>query len=318
MRRERVLLDPEGARAKRVLTSNSSSAFFPAAVGVGERILGALADGPDYPSQIARELDVYHQTVYYHIRKLVAAGLVRKAGTKLVRGGSADLYTLATDGYAVEFDVRGESFQGLAQATRPRALARFLHEFVSSGELNGWLVVGSPEPHGPNKTEGRDAHYAVQLGFAIGQFVRLPSTFPVKLDVELRNEKLERSNLLIIGGPRTNLTSAELNSRLPVRFSEANFWGSIVDEAGKEYVSEWDALIVKVKNPWNPETICVLAAGLSGAATKAAIIGMTNFSDQLFDRYQGGEYAIVLRGTDLDSDGKVDSVEVLHRAKRQG
>ncbi len=316
MRRERVLLDPDKARAKRVLTSDSPSAFFPAAVGVGDRILVALADGPDYPSHIARELDVYHQTVYYHIRKLEAAGLVRKVGTKLVRGGSADLYTLATDGYAVEFDVKGESFQGLAPASRSRALAMFLQEFVSSGQLDGWIVVGSPEPHGPNKTEGRDAHYAIQLGFAMGQFVRLPSTFPVKLDVELRNEKLERSNLLIIGGPRTNLTASELNSWLPIRFSEANFWGSIVDETGRQYVSEREALVVKVKNPWNPERVCVVAAGLSGAATKAAIIGMTNYADQLFDRYQDGEYAMALRGIDLDSDGKVDSVEVLHRAKR--
>ncbi len=315
MRRERILLDPQKARAKRVLVSDSPSAFFPAAVGVGDRILGALADGPDYPSRIARELKVYHQTVYYHIRKLETAGLVRKVGTKFIRGGSADLYTLATDGYAVEFDVKGESFQGLAPASRSRALARFLQEFVSSGELDGWLVVGSPEPHGPNKTEGRDAHYAVQLGFAMGHFVRLPSTFPVKLDVELRNEKLERSNLLVIGGPRTNLTSAELNSWLPVRFSEENFWGSIVDGDGRQYVAEWDALIVKARNPWNSEKVCVLAAGLSGAATKAAIIGMTNYSDQVFEKYQDGDFALVLRGTDLDSDGKVDNVEVLHRAK---
>ena len=313
MSRERVLLDPERLSSKRVLSADHPSAFFPAAVGVGDRILGALADGPDYPARIARELNVYHQTVYYHVRKLERAGLIKKVGSATVRGGSADLYALAADGYAVEFSVKGERFEGISSASRPRALTKFLGEFVSEGELDGWIVVGSPDPHGPNRTQGRDAHYAVQLGFALGQFVKLPSQFPVKLDVDLKNEKLERSNLLIIGGPRTNLVASELNRHLPIRFSEESFWGSIIDEGGRRYLSEWEAIVAKVRNPWNPSRVCVVAAGLSGTATKAAIIGMTNFADHVLEGYSQGDFAVVLRGTDLDGDGKVDSVDVLHR-----
>jgi DNA-binding transcriptional ArsR family regulator len=316
MRRERVLLDPERSKAKRVLTTDDPSDFFPAATGTGHRILGCLVGGPDYPSHIARKLNVYHQTVYYHIKKLERAGLVKKVGRKVVRGGSADLYALASDGYAVEFDVKSETFEGVASASRSRALGRFLSEFIAGGELDGWIVVGSPEPHGPNRTQGRDAHYAIQLGFALGQFVRLPTKFPVKLDVDLKNERLERTNLLIIGGPRTNLVASEVNPHLPVRFSEESFWGSIVDEEGRRYLSDRDAIIVKTKNPWNAASSCVVVAGLSGAATKAAIIGLTNFADQVLEGYRQGDYAIVLRGTDLDGDGKVDSVEVLHRTKK--
>jgi len=316
MRRERVLLDSERSKAKHVLTSEHSSSFFPAAAGVGDRIIGCLAKGPDYPSHIARELKVYHQTVYYHIRKLEKAGLVKKVGRKVVRGGSAGLYALATDGYAVEFDVPGESFEAGATASRSRALGRFLEEFISGGELDGWIVVGSPEPHGPNRTQGRDAHYAVQLGFALGQFVKLPGKFPVKLDVDLKNEKMEGSNLLIIGGPRTNLVASEVNKRLPVHFSEESFWGSIVDDEGRLYLSDRDAIIVKAKNPWNDRHVCVVIAGLSGAATKAAVIGLTNFAEQVLEGYRQGDFAVVLRGIDLDGDGKVDSVEILHRMKR--
>jgi DNA-binding transcriptional ArsR family regulator len=314
MRRDRVLLDPEEAKAKRVLTSETASAFYPAAAGMGEKIIEALSKAPSYPSEIARELNVYHQTVYYHIRKLEKAGLVKKVGRKVVRGGSADLYALAADGYAVEFGVKGEPFEGLAAASRSRGLSQFVEEFVEKREFDGWIVVGSPEPHGPNRTQGRDGHYAVQLGFALGQYVRLPRKFPVKLDVDLKNEKLEKSNLIMIGGPRTNLISLELNRHLPVRFSEESFWGSIVDEDGRRYLSEKEGVIVKARNPWNKDKVCILAAGLSGAATKAAIMGMTNFADHVFEGYGGGDLSIVLRGTDLDGDGKVDSVEVLHRA----
>lgn len=316
MHKEKILLDPSRSLAKRVLSSADPSSFFPAATGVGGRILASLARGPSYPSLIARELDVYHQTVYYHMRKLEQAGLVRRVGTKMVRGGSADLYALASDGYAIEFDVKGERFDGLTRAARSRGLGRFAAEFVSRGEFDGWIVVGSPEPHGPNMTQGRDGHYAIQLGFALGHFVRLPESFPVKLDVDLKNERQERSNLLIVGGPRTNIVSAEVNSHLPFRFSEGAFWGSITDGGGKKYHSEREGLIAKVRNPWDGNRCCVVAAGLSGAGTKAAIIAMTNSADKVFEGYEGGDYAAVVRGMDLDGDGKVDSVEVLESTLR--
>jgi len=312
--KEKVLLDPKGgSAAKWVMSSGDASGFFPAAAGLGAKILEHLAKGPSYPSSIARELGVYHQSVYYHMRKLEQAGLVKKVGKRVVRGGSADLYSLASDGYAVEFDVKGHPFEGPAPVARSRGLGRFLEEFVRESEFDGWVVVGSPEPHGPNRTQGRDGHYAIQLGFALGHFVRLPEAFPVKLDVDIKNEKLERSNLIIVGGPRTNIVAAEVNDRLPVRFSGESFWGSMVDEGGTRYLSEREGLIAKIRNPWDESKWCVVAAGLSGAGTKAAIIGMTNFADQVLEGYGGGEYAVVIRGVDLNGDGKVDSVEVLHR-----
>ena len=312
MRKENLLLDKDGATSRRVSVSDDPSSFFPAATGMGNSILRLLSKGPSYPTEIARELGVYHQAVYYHVRKLERAGLVKRVGQKVVRGGRADLYELAVDGFAVEFPVKAERFTGASVATRSPRLGRFLREFVSSGTFDGWIVVGSPEPHGPSRTQGRDGHYAIQLGFALGQFVMLPRSFPVKLDVDLANERLESSNLILVGGPRTNIISARINSHLPVRFSEEGFWGSIIDEGGSKYLSEWEALIAKVRNPWDKEKCCVVAAGLSGTGTKAAIIGLTNFADRVLEGYTGGDYAVVLRGSDLDGDGKVDSVEVLH------
>ena len=67
----------------------------------------------------------------------------------------------------------------------------------------------------------------------------------------------------------------------------------------------------KVQNPWDRTKVCVVIAGLTGAATKAGIIGACNFADVLFQRYRSGEYAALVRGADRDGDGKVDSVDVL-------
>ncbi len=316
MRKEKVLVDPHqrDGRAKTVIADTDPSDFFPAAAGLGHKILRLLAKGPNYPSSIARELKLYHQAVYYHMKRLERAGLVKRVSQRTVRGGKAQLYALASDGYAIEFDVKGEEYAAPSTLSRSGRLGRFLKEFISEeGQLDGWIVVGSPEAHGPNRTQGRDGHYAIQLGFALGQFVRLPRTFPVKLDVDLKAEKLQGSNLLVVGGPRTNVISAELNAHMPVRFSEESFFGAIVDASGRRYMSEFDSVLTKIRNPWDPSKVCVVAAGLSGAATKAAVIGLTNMAEQVLAGYseERGEFAVVLHGLDLDGDGKVDSVEIL-------
>ena len=260
---------------------------------------------------MARALGTHHQTVYYHIGRLEKAGLITRVRSEQIRGGEANLFALASDGYAVEFPVKGEQMPSLKSSGRSRALGRFFREFIASGEFDGWLVVGSPLQHGEAGTQARDGHYAVQLGFALGQFVSLPSKFPVKLDVDLRAEKLLASNLVVVGGPRTNVVAEELNAHLPVRFSQAGFWSTIVDENGRSYGSELDCIVEKVSNPWDPTKTCVIAAGLTGAGTKAAIIGICNFAEAVFQKYRSGDFAALLRGEDRDGDGKVDSVEVL-------
>ncbi len=316
MHKEELLFDPRASdrTAKRLLVSERPDAFKAAGGKFGQRILVLLASGPKYPAEVARALRTHHQTVYYHMGRLEKAGLITRVGSESIRGGVANRFALASDGYAVEFPVKGEALPTLESSGRSKALGRFFKEYLHEGELDGWIVVGSPLQHGATGTQARDGHYAVQLGFALGQFVSLPKGFPVKLDVDLKSEKLQGSNLIVVGGPRTNLLAEELNPHLQFRFRQEGFWSSIVDENGRSYSSELDCLVAKIRNPWNKDATCVLAAGLTGAGTKAAIIGICNFPDVLFQKYRSGEYACVLRGTDKDGDGKVDSVEVLRQA----
>ncbi|HUH82468.1 MAG TPA: winged helix-turn-helix domain-containing protein [Nitrososphaerales archaeon] len=314
MPKERLLFDPksESGTAKRVLVADKPEAFRPASGRLGQRILVLLSSGPKYPAEMARSLGAHHQTVYYHIGRLERAGLISRVRSEHIRGGEANLYALASDGYAVEFPVKGEPFPTLKSSGRSKALGLFFKEFVKDGELEGWVVVGSPIQHGSALTQARDGHYAVQLGFALGQFVSLPARFPVKLDVDLKAEKLFPSNIIVVGGPRNNVVAEEVNPHLPLRFSKDG-WGSIVDDEGKSFGSELDCIVEKIRNPWDPSKTCVIAAGLTGAGTKAAIIGVCNFAESLFKGYTGGEFAALLRGVDRDGDGKVDSVEVLKR-----
>jgi len=315
VRKEKLLFDPKSREgsAKRVIASDTPEGFRAASGKVGQKILAALASGPKYPAEMARALGVHYQTMYYHVGALEKAGLITRVKRETIRGGEAKLFALTADGYAVEFPVKGEKLLSLQASGRSKALGRFLDEFVHDSEFDGWIVVGSPLQHGAAGTQARDGHYAVQLGFALGQFVALPSRFPVKLDVDIRSEKLLESNLIVVGGPRTNVVAQELNPALPIRFREGGFWGSIVDETGKSYSSELDCIVAKVRNPWDHEKCCVIAAGLTGAGTKAAIIGICNFPEVIFHDYSSGDFAALLRGIDKDGDGKVDSVEVVRQ-----
>jgi DNA-binding transcriptional ArsR family regulator len=312
---EKLLLNPKSREegSKRVLASRSPDSFNAAFGWMGQRIIALLSSKPRYPAEMARELHTHHQTIYYHIRRLEKTGLITRMKSEKIRGGEATRFALSYDGYAVEFAVRGEPFPSLQVAARSKTFGAFFREFLGNGTFDGWIIVGSPVPHGTSMTQGRDGHYAVQLGFALGQFVALPTTFPVKLDVDLRTEKLEKSNLIIVGGPRTNILTSELNAKLPIKFKEGGFWASIVDDRGRSYSSELDSLIVKTRNPWDESRVVVVAAGLSGAGTKAAVIGLTNYADQVLKGYSGDDFACVVRGVDMDGDGKVDSVDLMRK-----
>src|SRR5438034_933498 len=138
---EKLLFDPksQGASARRVLVSDSPKPYAPAFTEVGRKILAILAKGPRYPAEIARELKTHHQTVYYHIGRLEKSGLITQFESHQVRGGRANVYTLSSDGYAVEFDVKGEALPSIPAASRSRAFANFFSEFVDSGAFSGWI-----------------------------------------------------------------------------------------------------------------------------------------------------------------------------------
>ena len=144
MAKEKLLVDAklESTVAKRVLVSDKPDQFGAAYGKVGQKIISSLAGGPKYPAEIARTLGVQHQTVYYHIRRLEQAGLISKVRSRMIRGGEANLFSLSSDGYAVEFAVEGERIPSIPAASRSSAFGRFFSEFTKDGALDGWLVVG--------------------------------------------------------------------------------------------------------------------------------------------------------------------------------
>ncbi|MFL6331500.1 MAG: ArsR/SmtB family transcription factor, partial [Nitrososphaeraceae archaeon] len=68
------------------------------------RIAELLSHKPMYPAQIAKNLKIYEQSVYYYIRNLLSSGVIEEVGTNAVRGGTARLYQTSSPSFGVEMN----------------------------------------------------------------------------------------------------------------------------------------------------------------------------------------------------------------------
>jgi len=281
------------------------------------RILTMLSEGEMYPIEIARKLGVHEQKVYYHIRKLTEAGIINIVREEEKKGATAKYYKLSFPAFGVElpFGYRKMAFP-TAPSLDPK-LKQFFNPFLQDGLFNGKIVVGSPDEHGPFKARARDGHYAAYLSFFLGQFVQLPEDFVIKLDVDVKVEKEENNNLILVGGPGTNLLTQEINEFLPIRFNVTStehgfiFGGLVSQKTGKVYTRDSVGILAKITNPWDKNKRILIIAGNKSVGTKACVLALTKFWKEALKNFDSEDsFATVIQGFDLDGDGKVDAIEV--------
>lgn len=283
------------------------------------KILVMLSEKEMYPLEIARKLGVHEQKVYYHVRKLARAGAITVVREEKKKGAIAKYYKAVSPAFGIELPQGYKTIQRLSLIGMDEQIQKFFKEFIGKdGAFEGKIVVGSPTPHGPFKTSARDGHYASHLTFFMGQFAKMPEEFAIKLDVDVKAEKEEKNNLILVGGPGTNLLTQELNEYLPIRFnmqpSEQGFlFGGLVSrKTSNVYTADAVGLIAKIVNPWDDTKRIIVLAGNKAVGTKACVLALTNFWKKTLKGYNGEDtFAKVIQGFDLDGDGKVDSIEVL-------
>lgn len=270
---------------------------------LAKKVLGIISREPAYPKDIAKKLRVHEQKIYYHIRNLEKSGMI-KIERKEERGGAlAKYYSLTTPSFFMRF---GE-FRRIFRI--PRQENVFLQPFIKKGKFDAKIVVGSPDPHGPERARSRDAYYAIDLGIFLGTFLS-ESSSSVVLDTEMHSHDM-RQNLILIGGPVINRVTKAINEKMPVRFDEKKRIYSSITK--KTYASDDHGLIVKISNPFNPANKIIILAGKRYSGTRATILAFL----KKFDAISSGNErkkaidAKVVEGIDEDSDGIVDEVRVL-------
>jgi len=273
--------------------------------GLAIRILKLLVEKPMYPKEIARFLKVNEQKVYYHIRNFEKAGIISVVSQESKQGAVAKYYRLEHPGFVVLFKNLEES-QGIANI---KSESPFWEPFIRDGKLDALIVVGSPDPHGPERARSRDGYYGIDLGLFLGTFLNYVPTFSVRLDTEVKDADL-KNNLILIGGPIVNVVTGRINDTLPVRFNvEKKVIESTITK--KSYPNDEMGMIVLAKNPFNKEKSILVVAGKRFSGTRAAIIAFLKYFKELASGNSKNPRikARVVEGVDRDSDGIIDDVE---------
>jgi predicted transcriptional regulator len=282
------------------------------------KILETISEKEMYPLEIARKLGIHEQLVYYYIRRMAKAGVITVEKEENKKGATAKYYKAVAQAFGVEFPHGYKTMQRPSLLGASEQIQNFFKEFINeNGAFEGKIVVGSPTPHGPFKTSARDGHYAAHLTFFLGQFAKMPTEFAIKLDVDVKAEKEEKNNLILVGGPGTNLLTQEINQYLPVQFnmqsSDQGFLlgGMVSQKTSRVFTADVAGLIAKIVNPWDKTKRIIILAGNKAVGTKACVLALTNFWKKTLQGYRGEDtFATVIQGFDLDGDGKVDSIEV--------
>jgi DNA-binding transcriptional ArsR family regulator len=263
------------------------------------KILKLLAAHPQglHAFEIAKQLKMHEQKIYYHTRRMTKAGILIVERTEDGRGGVAKILSLKTPAFAL----RLQEFEPMARVATylPEHIA-YLDPFIKDGKLHATIIVGSPDPHGPEHARSRDGNYAIDLALFLGTFLTTRASPAVQLDTEMRDWN---QNLIIIGGPVVNKAAEKVNAKSLAPY-DREVKAFMVK--GKQYGSEEVGIIVKMPNPFAKGKWILHIAGRRHTGTKAAILAFLTAFDKVCKNN-----VIVVEGLDADSDGIIESVKIL-------
>ena len=112
MKKKTITYDRKGNTiSKKILLFDNVTDMRILSNGIAWRIIELLSIKAMYPAQIAKELKLFEQTVYYYIKKLLKIGAIEQVGTSLIRGGTARLYSTTSTSFGIEIEGEGEELE---------------------------------------------------------------------------------------------------------------------------------------------------------------------------------------------------------------
>lgn len=190
--------------------------------------------------------------------------------------------------------------------SKANSIHSLFKEFLEEDKFIGNICVGYYEPHGDFRAITKDIHFTTYLTYSLGKYFEMDS-FPVIFDVDVISKNLFNKSMIVVGGPVTNLVTKELNNFLPIRFvKEKDGWALVKKD--QSFNRPDHGLIAKIPNPFNKKSTVLVLAGVRYTGTFAAILGLIKRADILS---KNQTFAHVVRGMDLNNDGKPEDAEIV-------
>ncbi len=259
------------------------------------KILKKLSEKEYSLSELSKELNIYPQLLSYYINKKLKDFIeVKKVENKVVYK--------AYKAYVVLINEK-EDF------TMETYAKKDLEPFVKDKTLNSLIVVGAPFPHGPFSASARDIHYVGFLMSYLGKFFdKSKYTEYIKLDTDVIKENLLKENLIVLGGPVTNMVTYKLNTVMKIRFLQEYNWDLYSEFTDRRYSDEYTGLVANIKNPWDQDKRIIVLAGKRAIGTKLAI---KYFIQEKLDLSK--DFYIIIQGIDLDGDGFPEKIKEIEK-----
>jgi len=273
------------------------------------KIVSMLGEEELCAIDIARKLKVHEQNVYYHLHNMEKAGIVHVARREMRYGMTAKMYAPVASVVAAKLYENGHVVENIKTQADP-AFLNFLEPFIKNGKLNAKIVVGSPYPHGEFEATSRNGNEIISLSLFLGRFLDNFEFLDIKCDVNLDENDI-KGNMIVLGGPRTNIMANRINDELPIYFNRKNSWQIVSKITGNVYDYDYDAVIERIKNPFNKRKEILLLAGKRSAGLASAVIAFTQHLPEIMNGNAKNNELIckVVTGIDKDADSFIDSVK---------
>jgi len=254
---------------------------------------------------LARRLGLHEQKVYYNLRRLEKAGIIKLLKTEARTGGTAKIFTLAEPVVSVKLAENTFMTTDLKVTVKNLELLR---PFINNGKLNAKIILGDTYSHGEYDAAAVEGPYAFDFALLLGAHLTNPQSPNYVFDTEVDNDDL-KDNLILIGKFKTNIIIQKLNSHLPVYFDTKSGVRIISKITKKVYDDPRYGLILKMNNPFNKNKKILLIGGIGRRGVQSAILAFTKHPDKLSENK--GTIIRVVKGYDKDGDKIIDSVKFL-------
>lgn len=274
------------------------------------KIINELVKEPGCAMDLSRKLGEHEQNIYYHLRKLESAGIVKKIRTERRYGMLANIYSVVSPVIATKLYDAGKPFESKRNIRNPE-IEKFLHPFIENGRINAKIIMGDPYPHGRYDSAAKISVYTFDLILLLGNIIQNFNFPHYKLDVHMSENDLN-DNLILFGNVKNNTIIDKLNEHLPVYFNPEEGWHIVSKNTNKVYSDPRIGVILKIDNPFNKNKKILIFGSLRSRGMRTCIISFTEYFNEITKNLNNYDNFIrIVEGFDKTGDGIIDAVKIL-------